>query len=677
MDKGSQAEATIQALVRRLNQHNYRYYVLDDPQIPDAEYDRLIQELTQLETDHPDFVVAHSPTQTVGGQAAAAFKPSVHLQPMFSINDGFDAQAVADFDRRIKTRLALDENVSLNYYCEPKLDGLAVNILFENGWMVNASTRGDGVTGEQVTENVEQILGEQLQLNGADIPARIELRGEVFMRRSSLEKLNQSQLEKGEKLFANPRNAAAGGLRQIDPKISAQRPLDLYIYGVGACEPNSLPQRQAQLFKLIKSWGMPVTNLAKPVKGIEGCLNYYDDLLAQRDAIDFDMDGVVYKLDNRQQQSQLGATAKAPRWVLAHKFPAQEELSTIKSIDIQVGRTGALTPVARLVPVQVGGVVVSNATLHNKSEIERMDVRVGDTVVVRRAGDVIPNIVRVVTDQRPKNTTAYRFPSKCPVCQYPVSYAEGGVIARCSGAWNCDAQRKGMIRHFVSRKAMDIDGFGTKLVDQLLDEKKISTAADIYRLTQDDLLPMERMAEKSAQNLLRSIEKSRSTRFDRFLYALGIPLVGETTATALAQHFGTLEALYATDLESLTDIDDIGPLVAQSVLDYMASKDNRLIIIEMTEQLGVHWPVPKAKHIDNTSIFYSKTVVITGSFEGKSRTELKRQLEDQGAKVTTSVSKKTDYLVAGKAPGSKVDKAIKLGVEVLDETALNLVWTEY
>jgi DNA ligase (NAD+) len=663
-------EARIHALVTELTQHNYRYYVLNDPDVPDAEYDRRLQELKALETKFPQLCLAYSPTQTVGGSVSEAFRPVEHLQAMYSINDGFDAQSAFDFDRRIKDRLKLDEKQHLPYFCEPKLDGLAVNILFEKGWMVRAATRGDGKTGEDVSQNVRQILGHQTRLAGGNIPDRLELRGEVFMRRPQMEELNRRRREHDQKPFANPRNAAAGGLRQIDPKISAERPLELYIYGAGACEPDILPDSQAELIEQIRDWKMPVSDLVHSVQGINECLSYYEDILERREQIDFDMDGVVYKLDNRKFQQQLGATAKAPRWVLAHKFPAQEELTIVEQIDVQVGRTGAITPVARLEPVQVGGVIVSNATLHNKNEIERLDVREGDTVVVRRAGDVIPNIVKVLLNKRPEKTSPYQFPRHCPICNSHIAYSDGGVIARCSGGLVCDAQRKGMIRHFVSRKAMDIDGLGSKLVNQLVDEKLITTPADIYRLDEVQLLSMERLADKSVRNLLNAIDASRDTTFARFLYALGIPLVGETTAATLAQHFITLDALKTAQLDQLVEINDIGPLVAQSLLDFFGEAENLQVIDDMVGKLDVHWPAPESAILDESSFFFDTVVVITGSFTDLTRSELKELLENAGAKVTGSVSIKTDFVVAGVSPGSKVDKAKKLGIVILDEVQL-------
>ena len=663
-------ETQIHALIAELTQHNYRYYVLNDPEVPDAEYDRLLQSLKALEAQYPQYRLAYSPTQAVGGFASEAFRPVEHLQAMYSINDGFDEQSALDFDRRIKDRLKLDESQSMHYFCEPKLDGLAVNILFEKGWMVRAATRGDGKIGEDVSQNIRQILGKQIRLAGDTIPDRLELRGEVFMRRPRLRELNRRRRENDQKPFANPRNAAAGGLRQIDPKISAQRPLELYIYGAGACEPDTLPDSQAELMQQISNWKMPVSDLVQSVKGIDGCLSYFEDILERRERIDFDMDGVVYKLDDRKFQKRLGTTAKAPRWVLAHKFPAQEELTVIEKIDVQVGRTGAITPVARLTPVHVGGVIVSNATLHNKDEIERLDAREGDTVVVRRAGDVIPDIVKVLLKKRPAESRPYIFPEHCPICNSHIAYSESGVIARCSGGLVCDAQRKGMIRHFVSRKAMDIDGLGSKLVDQLVDEKKITTAADIYRLTEDQLLSIERMADKSVQNLLAAIDHSRKTTFARFLYALGIPLVGETTAATLAQHFIALQALENAAFEQLTKIDDIGPLVAQSVLGFFSEAENRQVIDQLVNNLGVRWRDPEPIARDESLPFYNATVVITGSFTDLTRTEVRAMLEKAGAKVTGSVSKKTDFVVAGASPGSKTDKAEKLGVKVLNEVQL-------
>ncbi len=670
-DKDTQVLARIRALSITIEQHNYRYYVLDDPQLPDAQYDQLMHDLRSLEQRYPQYAFEHSPTQTVGPTTrSSAFAPLAHLEPMFSINDGFDDDDAEDFDRRVKARLNLEEEQTLDYLCEPKLDGLAVNVLFESGHMRHAATRGDGKTGEDITHNMRTVLGEQFTLKGKNIPDRLEVRGEVFIRRSDLAKLNKQQIKNGAKPFANPRNAAAGSLRQIDPKITASRPLSVYFYGAGAVENSELPEQQSQLLTQFAQWGLPVTNLSKQVSGIKGCLAYHAAMLGKRDGIDFDMDGVVYKVNSREQQLALGHTARAPRWCLAHKFPAQEELTVVEAIEVQVGRTGAITPVARLKPVHVGGVIVSNATLHNQDEIERLNVRADDTVIVRRAGDVIPEVVKVLHDRRPSSAKAFDFPVRCPVCNSPIKLTEGGAIARCTGGLVCAAQRKGMLRHFVSRKAMDIDGLGEKLVDQLVDDEWITTPVDIYTLQYEQLIGRERMGEKSASNLLAAIEKSKSTTFARFLYALGIPLVGETTAQTLAQAYSSLEALQQADLESLEELEDIGPLVAQSLLDYFAEEGNQEMVQALINEQGIHWPEAAALPTSEETFFTGKTVVITGTFSEYGRSQLKTLLQSQGAKVTGSVSKKTDLVLVGENAGSKADKAEKLEVSTISEAQL-------
>ncbi len=669
MSELEQALANISSLIAKLKECNYRYYVLDDSEVPDAEYDRMMRDLTALEAQYPQFLLPHSPTQVVGGQASSAFASITHLEQMFSINDGFNEEEAKDFDRRVKERLNITESEQVNYICEPKLDGLAVNILFKDGWMVHAATRGDGKTGEEITQNVRTVLGAEFSLKGA-VPPSVEVRGEVFMRKSDFSALNERQIKNDAKVFANPRNAAAGSLRQIDPKLTAERPLSVYFYGIGAAEGFTLPETHSALLNLMSDWGLPVTTLAKNVIGIEGCLNYYKLMLEQRDGIDFDMDGVVYKVDDRANQSRLGTTARAPRWSLAHKFPAQEEITIVESIDVQVGRTGAITPVARLKPVKVGGVVVSNATLHNRDEIERLGVQAGDSVIVRRAGDVIPEVVKVLKDKRPTDSKPFDFPAACPVCDSPVVFSDSGIIARCSGGLVCGAQIKGSLRHFVSRKALDIDGLGDKLIDQLVENKLINNPADIFVLSKEQLLGLDRKAEKSVNNLLEAINNSKNTTFARFLYSLGIPLIGETTAETLALRYETLPKLIDADFESLIEVEDVGPLVAQSVLDFFASMDNKIVVDRLLTESGIHWPAVEKVAIDESSVFNSKTIVITGTFTRFGRTELKALLQGQGAKVTGSVSKNTDIVVAGDNAGSKLDKAQKLGIEIMLEDQL-------
>lgn len=677
----SETRERMRQLADEIEAHNYRYYVLDDPEIPDAEYDRLIHELQELEAKHPEWMIPDSPTQRVGGVASKTFDASPHWQPMRSINDGFSEQDARDYEQRIYKQLAGEHGddvkqasrSAIHYLCEPKLDGLAVNLRFEEGWLTQAATRGDGETGELITQNVKAVFEQQgisVRLLGNNIPQRIEIRGEIFMRRSDLVKLNAQQREKGDKPFANPRNAAAGSLRQLDPKITGSRPLSLYCYGIGAAtwgNVSKAPSTQSSMLEQINAWGLPVSALVKSVTGIDACLAYHAEMLAQRDSLDFDIDGVVYKVDDFTLQAALGATAKAPRWALAHKFPAQEEMTTVLGIDVQVGRTGAITPVARLEPVHVGGVIVSNATLHNQDEIKRLDVKIGDVVVVRRAGDVIPEVVKVVASKRPNTVTDFVFPKQCPVCDSPIVLPEGGAIARCTGGWYCGAQRKGAIRHFASRKAMNIDGLGEKLVAQLVDESLVQTPADLYALDTKALLGLERMGEKSAENLLAALEASKSTTLGRFVYALGIPLVGETTAVTLAQHFRGFDEIRAADEAALIEIDDVGPLVAESIRDFMQLPAHQVVMDALLIQYGVHWETPASDDLDTDHQPLSgKVIVVTGSFEGHSRTDLKQRLEALGAKVTGSVSKKTDYLLAGEKAGSKLGKAQGLGVQVVD-----------
>ncbi|NKB61455.1 MAG: NAD-dependent DNA ligase LigA [Gammaproteobacteria bacterium] len=655
----------INELKEQLEYHNYRYYVLDDPEVPDSVYDKLMKSLMALEEAYPEYLSQNSPSQKVGGYALRSFSEVVHQQPMRSLANGFSKEELEGFDRRIKEGVGQDESL-IRYVAEPKLDGLAVSLRYENGWLVQAATRGDGKTGENITQNMRKVLGGATQLKGDSVPQVVEIRGEVFMTKENFSKLNNIQRRKEKKLFANPRNAAAGSLRQLDPAITKARPLNIYCYALGEVIGAEIPSTHWESLEWIRALGLPVTSLAKLVDGVEGALEYYNHILDQRDDLPFDIDGVVYKVSRLDWQNDLGFTAKAPRWALAHKFPAEEEITTVENIEIQVGRTGAITPVARLKPVFVGGVTVSNATLHNQQEMSRLDIRIGDHVIVRRAGDVIPEVVSVVLSQRPDDVRYFVFPKTCPVCESPVVSEEGGVIARCSGGLFCSAQKKESIKHFASRKAMDIEGLGNKLVDQLVDDKLIDDVADLYSLSVETISSMERMAEKSANNLFQALEASKQTTLARFLYALGIPLVGETTAETLSLYLGDLAAVMSADEEQLINIPDIGPVVSLSVMAFFEQPHNKAVI-EKLLAVGVSWPPVEKITEMGESIFSNKTVVLTGSLS-MPRSDAKALLKSLGAKVTSSVSSKTDYLIAGEDAGSKMDKAQQLSVEVLDET---------
>ncbi|MDO9371781.1 MAG: NAD-dependent DNA ligase LigA [Gammaproteobacteria bacterium] len=676
-------------LRKQINYHNYRYYVLDAPLIPDAEYDRLLRELQTLEEQHPELVTTDSPTQRVGAAPLKKFGAVKHEVPMLSLANAFSEQEVLDFDRRVRERLeAVAPGVlppatlvepfasalpctaeEVEYSAEPKLDGLAVSLLYRDGVFAQGATRGDGVTGEDVTQNLRTIGAIPLRLYGAGYPALLEVRGEVYLSKAAFEELNAAARARGEKVFANPRNAAAGSLRQLDPKITARRPLAFFCYGVGAVERGKLPGEHGALLAQLRDWGLPVAHEQRVVSGVQGCLDYHRDMAARRSRLEYDIDGVVYKVNRLDQQELLGFVSRAPRWAVAHKFPAQEEITEVLGIDVQVGRTGALTPVARLKPVSVGGVTVSNATLHNQDEIDRLDVRVGDSVIVRRAGDVIPEIVSVVRERRPHGAKPFHLPKHCPVCGADVVRAEGEVVARCSGGLYCPAQRKEAILHFVSRRAMDIEGIGEKLVDQLVEHKLIETPADLYMLTKEQLAGLERMGEKSAANVVAALENSKATTLARFLYALGIREVGEATALALAQHFGDLNALMRADEETLQQVPDIGPVVAAHIVAFFHQRHNREVIERLLDPRvgGITWPAVK---IAQRLPLAGKTFVLTGTLETLAREEAKEKLQTLGAKVSGSVSSKTNYLVAGADPGSKVEKARELGVEILDETAL-------
>jgi DNA ligase (NAD+) len=660
-------------LRQSLRKYDHHYYVLDDPLVPDAEYDRVFRQLLALEEQYPQYLTPDSPTQRVGGKPLSHFESVQHEMPMLSLANAMDEDEARDFDRRIRQKLEKPgpENQAgflVEYNVEPKLDGLAISLLYKDGVLVRAATRGDGQTGEDVTQNVRTIDSIPLRLLSDTPPELLEVRGEVYMPKAGFEELNRKQKNEGKKPFANPRNAAAGSLRQLDPAISASRPLDMFCYAVGKVDGIDLPDSQSGRLAALKKIGLRICPESDVVQGIDACLAYMQDIGNKRATLAYEIDGVVYKVNSIKQQQTLGFVSRAPRWAIAHKFPAQEELTVLEAIDVQVGRTGALTPVARLKPVFVGGVTVNNASLHNAAEIKRLDVRVGDTVIVHRAGDVIPKVTGVVLDRRPENTVVFDFPDECPVCGSDVVVDEGGVIERCSGGLFCDAQRKQSIKHFVSRNAMDIDGLGDKLVDLLVDKGLIHDVGDIYGLQFEALQNLERMAEKSANNLLKAIEKSKQTSLARFLYALGIPQVGETTAGILANHFRTLENIESASSEELQSLEDIGPIVAQDVMVFFKQSHN-LEVIRKLVNAGVHWPaIEKLEQPD--SEIKGKIFVLTGTLRLFTRNDAKRALQAKGAKVTGSVSAKTDYVVVGDNPGSKADKAVKLGIAIIDEERL-------
>lgn len=654
--------ARVAALRTALNEHNYRYHVLDDPVVSDAEYDRMFRELLELETEYPGLVTPDSPSQRAGAPPLKDFAPVHHEEAMLSLSNAFDEADVVAFDKRIRERADIDQ---VEYLAEPKLDGLAVSLLYEAGTLIRGATRGDGETGEDVTANIRTIRSVPLQLQGQDFPRILEARGEVFLSHDGFSKLNQDQKSRDGKLFVNPRNAAAGSLRQLDSRLTAQRPLEIFFYGVGRVE-GEIPGNQLDLLKCINSWGLRISPLAELVTGAQGCIEYYARLGMLRPSLPYDIDGVVYKASDRALQATLGSISRAPRWALAHKFPAQEESTVVNGIEVQVGRTGAVTPVARLQPVFVGGVTVSNATLHNRREIERLDIRVGDTVMVRRAGDVIPEVVSVNTTKRPRHAMPYEFPEVCPVCDSEIIYEGEGIVARCSGGLYCSAQRKESIKHFASRRAMDIDGLGDRIVEQLVDTSLVQDAADLYSLRHDQLSGLERLADKSARNLAAALDKSKATKLERFLFALGIGQVGETTAQQLANHFGSLDAIIGAPVEALESVPDIGPVVAASIHTFFSQPHNAEVINKL-RKAGVSWPEHPPKVRAPESRLSGKTFVLTGKLSGMSRDEAKQRLRDLGAKVAGSVSKKTDYVVAGAEPGSKAAKAERLGVDILSE----------
>lgn len=659
----------LEQLRRTIRDYDFQYYVLDDPTVPDAEYDRLMRELLKIEATDASLIRSDSPSQRVAGQALGAFQQIKHERPMLSLGNVFNEEELDAFDERLRKRLGVEK--ALAYVGEPKLDGLAVSVLYENGQLIRAATRGDGQTGEDITENVRTIRSIPLCLQGDHFPRRLEVRGEVFISKAGFKQLNQQARAAGEKEFVNPRNAAAGSLRQLDPSITATRPLEVFFYALGIVSEDFIPQQHFSVLRYLQSWGLRVNPLVEELNGAAECYRYFQKMADKRERLDYEIDGIVYKINSISLQEELGYVARAPRWATAHKFPAEEELTQVRDIEFQVGRTGAITPVARLQPVFVGGVTVSNATLHNMDEVRRKDVRAGDTVIVRRAGDVIPEVVKVVLARRPDNSQSVQLPEVCPECASPLQQVEGLTVVRCSGGFTCPAQRKGALKHYASRKAMDIEGLGDKLIDQLVEQNLVSELDDLYRLQWQEIAELERMAEKSARNLVAAISESRETQCARFIYALGIREVGEATALALAEYFQQeLAALMQADLQQLLLIDDVGPVGAKNVIDYFALEKNKKVVLRLTKDIGIVWPQSETLMNLNEASLAGCTYVITGSLTAMSREEAAERLRMQGAKVSASVSAKTTGLIAGEKAGSKLQKAEKLGLPILSEADL-------
>ncbi len=665
MNREGRDRQRIQQLRDEINRHNYLYYVLDDPQIPDSEYDRLLRELQGLEAEYPNLITPDSPTQRVGAEPLNAFSEVRHRLPMLSLDNAFSDEELENFDRRVRERLGLDETIK--YCAEPKLDGLAVSLRYEYGVLVQAATRGDGTQGEDVTHNVRTIQSVPLRLIGAGWPDVLEVRGEVFMPKAGFARFNEQARKAGEKEFVNPRNAAAGSLRQLDPKITAIRPLDMFCYGFGEIAGGPLSDSQSAGIAMLSQWGLRTSPELRTLVGIEECKTYFDRMVQRRDSLEYDIDGVVFKVDRLVDQERLGFVARSPRWAIARKFPAQEELTTVESVEFQVGRTGAITPVARLKPVFVGGVTVSNATLHNMDEVAKKDLRVGDTVFVRRAGDVIPEVVRVLPERRKGDVKPVELPRHCPECGSDVIKPEGEAVARCSGGLFCSAQRKEAIKHFASRRAMDIEGLGDKLVESIVDKGMVHDLADIYSLSHEQYAGLERMGDKSAQNLIQALNKSKHATLARFIYALGIREVGEVTASALAEHFRSLKAIEQARVDELSQVEGIGPVMAEHITAFFHQTHN-LDVIQKLLDAGVYWDEVDAPAADS-QILSGTSFVITGTLS-RPRSEIKDELQAMGAKVIGSVSKKTDYLLAGSDAGSKLTKAQELGITILDEDGL-------
>jgi DNA ligase (NAD+) len=664
-------EQQIASLRESLDSWNYQYYVLDDPTVPDAEYDRAMRALQELEAAHPALVSIDSPTQRVGASPLAQFSQVAHEVPMLSLDNAFNEQDMRDFYRRLQERLgtaSMDGGAQgIEFACEPKLDGIAVSLLYRNGVLERGATRGDGSTGEDITQNVRTIPSIPLRLRGAAYPGVLEVRGEIYLPRAGFEQLNARARELGEKTFVNPRNAAAGSLRQLDPRITAQRPLEMCCYGVGLVDAGELPGQHAAVLQRLQAFGLRINAESRVVQGIEACDAYYQDLAERRQQLPYDIDGIVFKVNDLTLQQQLGFVSRAPRWAIARKFPAQEELTRLLDVEFQVGRTGAITPVARLEPVFVGGVTVSNATLHNSDEIERLGLQIGDVVVVRRAGDVIPQVAGVVLERRPEDARPVIFPDCCPVCGSAVERAADEAVLRCMGGLVCPAQQKAAIKHFVSRRAMDVEGLGDKLVDQLVEEGLVANVAGLYQLQREQLLALERMGEKSADNLLAALQNSRATSLPRFIFALGIREVGEATALNLARHFGSWEALAAASEAQLLEVPDVGPVVADHLAQFFDSPSSLAVVAALRES-GVHWPDLEVLPTQALPLG-GQTWVVTGTLEALGRNEAKAHLQALGAKVAGSVSAKTSCVVAGPGAGSKLTRATDLGIEVIDEQA--------
>ncbi|MCF2901429.1 NAD-dependent DNA ligase LigA [Pseudoalteromonas sp. OFAV1] len=663
----------ISQLRAQLEEHNHNYYVLDAPSIPDAEYDRLMRELCALEQANPEFQSPDSPSQKVGGAALDKFEQVTHQVPMLSLDNAFSEEEFAAFNRRIKERLM--NSSELTFCCEPKLDGLAVSIIYRDGVLVQAATRGDGMVGENITQNVKTIRNVPLKLRGDDFPSELEVRGEVFMDSAGFAKLNSEAEKRGEKVFVNPRNAAAGSLRQLDSKVTAKRPLMFYAYSTGLVADGQLPEDHYQQLAKLTDWGLPLCPETKLVEGQQAALDYYQDILARRSELAYEIDGVVIKVNDKKLQERLGFVARAPRWAIAFKFPAQEEITQLLDVEFQVGRTGAITPVARLEPVFVGGVTVSNATLHNGDEIARLGVKIGDTVIIRRAGDVIPQITQVVLERRPEDAKDIVFPATCPICESHVERIEGEAVARCTGGLVCQAQRKQAIKHFASRKALDIDGLGDKIVDQLVDRELIKTPADLFTLKQGHFESLERMGPKSAKNLVNALQEAKQTTLAKFLYSLGIREVGEATAQNLANHFLTLEKITQASVDALTEVSDVGEIVAKHVRGFFTEEHNLDVVNALIEQ-GINWPALTAPSADAQPLS-GLTYVLTGTLSELNRNDAKARLQALGAKVSGSVSAKTDALIAGEKAGSKLTKAQDLGIDVLTEADLIALLSEH
>jgi DNA ligase (NAD+) len=661
------------SLKTSITEYNYQYYVLDNPSVPDAEYDRQMKALQVIELQYPELLTDDSPSQKVGDMPLPEFKQVAHEVPMLSLDNAFDSESFLAFEKRMQDRLKDDTNIS--YSCEPKLDGLAVSLLYENGKLIRGATRGDGRVGENITTNVRTIRNIPLTLRGVNYPERLEVRGEVVMTRDGFAKLNKTQLEQDKKAFANPRNAAAGSLRQLDSRITAKRPLLFFSYSLGLVENEKYPLADSHSARLkqLSDWGLPLSKELQVADGADACLEYYQHLGKIRDSLNYDIDGVVFKADNIELQQKLGFVARAPRWAIAHKFPAQEEMTVVQDVEFQVGRTGAITPVARLEPVFVGGVTVSNATLHNQNEIQRLDLKVGDTVIVRRAGDVIPQVVSVIVAKRPDDARDIVFPETCPICDSAIEKLDDEVVARCTGGLYCAAQLKESMKHFASRKAFDIDGLGDKIIEQLVDQKLVKTPADFFKLEFVQISSLERMGEKSAANLIQSLEKCKQTTLAKFMYSLGIREVGEATAANLAAHYCELDLIKQADIESLQAVSDVGAIVAQHLVNFFAEEHN-VQVIDALLAAGIHWPKIERIKVDSLPLA-GQTFVLTGTLEQMDRNVAKATLQALGAKVAGSVSAKTSCVVAGEKAGSKLAKAEALGVKILNELEMLALFT--